>query len=878
MRLVLTISAVFALVFCPHFYGPTATADDPGRQPCVLILNSYHQGYHWSDKELAGLLEGLGKGGSRLSVMIEHLDLKRFQGKAQEHRLAAFLEDKYRAREVDLIIALDNSAFDFTKNHRDRLLPSVPIVFAGVNNFSDKMLDGLDKITGLAQIQDHQGTVALALSLHPGTRRIFCVHDYTDTGLALRKEMEDALQAFRGRVRVDFNSPSTYEEIASEIAGLPGDSVVVILSFAADREGKSLNPPSSTQALTARARVPVYGINEVLLGDGILGGLLISGEAHGRRAAEIALRVLAGEVPSSIPVESHGTSLPMFDYRQMVRFGVPLDALPAGSKVIHCPCSFYDEYKELVWASASIATVLGGLVIALGLLLVRKHRAEEAVRTSEEKYRRIVETANEGIWAIDSEFATTFVNPRMAEMLGYSPEEMLGKRMDAFLFEKDLGDHQARLESRRQGVSEVYERRFLRKDGGELWTMVSASPILNSQGGFAGSFAMYSDITERKMSELTRMRLAEAVEQAAEAVVITDRKANIQYVNPAFERITGYGRSEVIGKKPSLFDSKEHDPAFLQNLRETLLRGERWAGRLTQVRKDGTLYHEDTTISPVRDSSGRIVNFVAVKRDISEEVQLQRQLLQAQKLEAVGTLAGGIAHDFNNLLQVVLGYSEFIMEDESLSPAARSDVAQIVQAARNGAELVKGLLTFGRKNEMRPVPLNLNHEIQKVQKLLFRTIPKMIHLEQVLDENLPKISADPTQIEQILMNLAVNSKYAMPEGGRLIFQTENVSLDQDCCRTQLELTPGNYVRLRVTDTGTGMDKATVQRIFEPFFSTKEPSEGTGLGLAVVYGIVKQHGGHILCQSEPGSGTTFDIYFPALEKQSSSDETSERSEV
>jgi len=295
----------------------------------------------------------------------------------------------------------------------------------------------------------------------------------------------------------------------------------------------------------------------------------------------------------------------------------------------------------------------------------------------------------------------------------------------------------------------------------------------------------------------------------------------------------------------------------------TLARGERWAGRLTKKRKNGSQYEEDVTISPVRDLTDRIVNYVAVKRDVTKEALLERQLLQAQKMEAVGTLAGGIAHDFNNLLQVVIGYSELIVLREGLDIRLKDDVNRINEAARNGADLVHRLLTFSRKTEIKARPLNLNYQINQVRKLLQRIVPKMIEIELVLDGNLAAINADPTQVEQILMNLAVNARDAMPEGGKLTIETKDVVLDEDYCKTHLETAPGRYVLLIMSDSGQGMDKETLEHIFEPFYTTKGAGEGTGLGLAMVYGIVKQHHGYITCYSEPETGTTFKIYFPAL---------------
>jgi two-component system, cell cycle sensor histidine kinase and response regulator CckA len=360
--------------------------------------------------------------------------------------------------------------------------------------------------------------------------------------------------------------------------------------------------------------------------------------------------------------------------------------------------------------------------------------------------------------------------------------------------------------------------------------------------------------------------LVTAIEQSAEAVLITDTAGVLHYVNPAVERITGFSSVELLGKTPKGFQSGEHDAAFYRQLWDTIKAGNIWSGRFVNKRKDGSLCHVDATISPVRSASGEITNFVAVEHDITDHLKLSNQLFQAQKMEAVGTLAGGVAHDFNNILQVVLGYTELILSEEHFPERFRDDFEKVNQAARNGADLVARLLTFSRKSEIKPLSINLNRRIEQLQKMISRTIPKMIEIELVLAHDLSSVHADPTQIDQILMNLAVNARDAMPAGGRLTIRTENAFLDEHYCRTRLETRPGRYALLSVSDTGKGMDAETAQHIFEPFFTTKGPGEGTGLGLAMVYGIVKQHGGHIMCYSEMDQGTVFKMYFPALQRE------------
>jgi two-component system, cell cycle sensor histidine kinase and response regulator CckA len=254
----------------------------------------------------------------------------------------------------------------------------------------------------------------------------------------------------------------------------------------------------------------------------------------------------------------------------------------------------------------------------------------------------------------------------------------------------------------------------------------------------------------------------------------------------------------------------------------------------------------------------------AVKRDVTEHLQLSNQLIQAQKMEAMGTLAGEVAHDFNNLLTVIRGFSELLLAGKKTDDPEYEDLQKIFHSAASGAELVQRLLTFSRKVEPKPVPLNLNGQIIEVEKLLRRTIPKMIDIQMDLSADPAEINADPCQIEQVLMNLVVNARDAMPDGGKLVLQTRNITAGDGRCKVHDEAYPGRHVLLTVSDTGQGMDKNTLGRIFEPFYTTKEIGQGTGLGLAIVDGIVRHHGGDITCESVVGHGTTFNVCFPAIE--------------
>ncbi|MEI6135592.1 MAG: response regulator, partial [Desulfomonile sp.] len=296
----------------------------------------------------------------------------------------------------------------------------------------------------------------------------------------------------------------------------------------------------------------------------------------------------------------------------------------------------------------------------------------------------------------------------------------------------------------------------------------------------------------------------------------------------------------------------------------TINSGKVWSGRFVNKRKDGPEYHEDNSISPVYDKSGTLTNFVAVKHDVTKQVMLQEQLFQSQKMEAIGTLAGGFAHDFNNKLQVIDGYVDLILFNKDLPDTVKSELEVIRHTVDISAELIQGMMVFSRKTPVEIQPVELNRLVGSICSMLTHVISKTIDIELFVADDLWTVNAVPNQIDQILMNLAVNARDAMPDGGKLTIKTKNIVLDEEFCLSYPEMKPGRYVMLSVTDTGTGMDPETASHIFEPFFTTKEKGKGTGLGLSVVYGIVEQYGGRIVCESAPSVGTTFRLYFQAIE--------------
>lgn len=403
---------------------------------------------------------------------------------------------------------------------------------------------------------------------------------------------------------------------------------------------------------------------------------------------------------------------------------------------------------------------------------------------------------------------------------------------------------------------------ILSDDGG----LIGALYFGNKPGGFTDEdesilMAISADaaIALNKAERLTELkRFRDVVDSAFDVIVITDSAGRVIYANPAFQHVTGYQRDEIIGKGINILKSGHHDDEFYSHLWDTVTSGSIWKGEFINRKKDGGLYHSSAVIFPIHTEEG--VSYVSIQRDITQEKKLYEQLLRAQKMEAIGTLAGGIAHDFNNLLAAILGYSEILLSSSRPGDPTYKPATVIKTAAERGADLAKKILTITRKEKLETRPVNLNEIVKTAEELLRRSMPKDIEIVLNLNEDLPHIKADPTQLQQVVMNLAVNARDAMPEGGRLVIETAVVGSENGAANG-LPVAKGGFVKLSVSDTGVGMDVDTQRKIFDPFFTTKESGKGTGLGLYIVHAVVNNHSGYINLYSEPGKGTRFNIYLP-----------------
>ena len=534
---------------------------------------------------------------------------------------------------------------------------------------------------------------------------------------------------------------------------------------------------------------------------------------------------------------------------------------------------------RVVWAPLSGTENQPARVIGVMVDCTAEAETQERLRRSEKRYRTLVETLPAAVLVVNRAGEIVVANRTAREWTAVPEGELHGANLADFLDSADLEVMRERLGKLFAGGQlEGTWRYRVHVPSGEVRWVESASVLLDEGDGEPLALVIVWDVTERERSraelELSQRRFKALFDNVPEAIFVFDAETyRILDVNQMAVERYGYTREEFT-RMTVLEIRPEQEVPVLKRLLAESRPGQRGAvpGEYWHRRKDGTVFPVAIYRQVLEFEGRRIVIAVAVdlterKKSEEERRRLQQQLLQAQKLEAIGTLAGGVAHDFNNILTGIIGLADLIMLDSTPESTVHRDAQEIKKAANRAATLVRQLLAFSRRQLMQPQRVNLNDIVLDMSRMLRRLIGEDVELKQILAEDLPPVKADPGQIEQVIANLAVNARDAMPEGGELLLETSLVTLDEKYCEAHPWAKPGRYVLLTVTDTGVGMDASVRGRIFEPFFTTKERGQGTGLGLSVVYGIVKQHDGLIHVYSEPGRGTTFRIYLPAQEGES-----------
>ncbi|MBW1780494.1 MAG: PAS domain S-box protein [Deltaproteobacteria bacterium] len=740
-------SLLMMIVSTPEAFGTSEPISqihpEISSNPRILVLHSYHHGFTWTDNISKGIQSVLDRHAPEVEVLYEFMDVKRLDSKEYFQQLVSLYIKKYHNQKINLIISCDDHALNFLLGLGKDLFPEVPIIFCAVNGY-DPVKHGGDgrQLTGIVESIDIQATLDLALKLQPDTKEVAYVTDGSLTGKALKRSAENVFKNYRKKLRFRYLEHKTMEQLQNDVALLADDTIVMAFIFSRDHFGRIWSHEYNLSRMASSCNVPIYSVWEFYLGHGIVGGMLTSGETQGKMAAEMALRVLGGERVSAIPVVTKSPNRYMFDDVQLRRFHVKRSELPKESIVINRPHSIYEHYKGHIWGILVVICFLSTLVVILTINIFKRKRAEKALRESEEKYRVLIENANDALF-VAQDGVIKFPNPITKDMTGYSEEELEETPFTDFVHPED-----------RDMVLDRYRRRM----SGEKFASTYSFRILNRSGNVL-------------CVELNAVRIE-------------------------------------------------------------------WEGRPATL------------------------NFI---RDITQQRKLETQLQQAQKMESLGTLAGGIAHDFNNILSPIILHSEMAMMELASNHPVQFNLKQIFRAGERARDMVKQILAFSRQREPEKIAIKMGTVLKEVVKLLRSSIPTTIHIIYDMETERDTIFADPTQIHQVILNLCTNASHAMREkGGTLMIDLNDVHLDSDGVRRFSDLSPGDYIRLTVRDTGEGIPPEVMDRIFEPYFTTKGPGEGTGMGLAVAHGIVRSHGGEIICESELGKGTVFRVFFPGYD--------------
>lgn len=534
----------------------------------------------------------------------------------------------------------------------------------------------------------------------------------------------------------------------------------------------------------------------------------------------------------------------------------------------------YDSEAQDAGFALRLGALLLQLLIAVAstamLVWSRARRnAERMENQRSEEFRQLFHDASEAMFVVDGELRLVEINTAACLMTGYARDEILGKLLIHLVQPEELAAQPARLDELRAGEKIISERTLVRKDGSRVLAEVAIQQL--PDGRFLG---LARDVSQRRAIEQRLRLLSRALEESPAAMMITDASGRIEYVNPQFGRVTGWSLADAAGQTPAILKSERTAASTHRELWSAISAGKEWQGEFINRRRNGELFPWRLSIHPILDEQGKIAHFLGVGEDATERraaeqalEETRAELYQARKMEALGRLAGGVAHDFNNLLGIILGYSDLLAPTMRENSEERDQLSEIRKAVVRAADLTRQLLAFSRRQVLAMRLVELKAVLEDSRKMLGRLMPESIELRLDVAPELWQVRADQTQLVQVLVNLAVNARDAMPLGGLFAITGVNVELGDEKAAV-LGLAPGEYVSLAVRDTGHGMTPDVIEQAFEPFFTTKAATGGTGLGLATVYGIVQQLGGSVEIESTPAEGTTVTLLLPRAKGDSS----------
>lgn len=850
------------------------------RKKHILYINSYEQGYGWSDNIFKGIKHVLKSKQDSISLQIEYMDSKKYYDKNIIELLYNYYKYKFKNTQFDLILTSDNNAFEFMLKYRDELFPNIPMVFCGVNYFDDVDISKMKNITGVVENIDFKDNFETATSFHPEASKMIIIGNQSVTSKAIVKQIKKSIREENIQFHFEFWTELYTPDIFKKLKQISPGTIIYFVPFYEIHHRGVYNSQDIMRAIQQATLIPVYSSWYFFVGHGMVGGKLTSGFQQGKRAMELVLRVLNGEKPDNIPIIEKPILSYIFDYNLLKFHHIDTSRLPSNSTIVNEPYTFYQLDRQVFWLIILFVFILICITIVLTFTIIKRKAAEKYLRQAEEKYRGIFENASKGIVITDREGNFTEINQSFAKLLNFSDIDSVlshwsnlfdiflkGRRKDAFLIKIKKG-------------TEVFgdELRFLNKHGEIRWAIVNAKPVNNPN--FKTHFFEFicEDITERKQANQamteSKEKLRLILDNIPQLVYWQDDKLKFIDVNKSFLAFFKVDKPEdIIGKKIRHVlnedDTKRSEDLNKQVINENkAYYRTKWS--IHNFNND-KIWLEINKI-PLHNERGDIVGVLSTAEDITKEVTLERQLRQSQKMEALGILSGGIAHDFNNILTSVINSTELAIEDVPLESPTSKDLKRVLKASYRGSDLVKQILTFSRSSHHEFRVMDISTVVAEGFELIKTSMPGNIHVVEEISIVNKRCFGNPSQIHQVIMNLCNNAFQAMKnDGGQLGILLREVSTNGDMHDT-LNLATGNYVKLSIYDNGSGIEPQILDKIFDPFFTTKSKNIGTGLGLAVVHGIIKGHQGEIVVKSQPANKTEFNIFIPIMNDISESSVT------
>lgn len=850
----------------------------------ILMITSYHQGDDWNDSIVAGVQEVFDKYTKRTVLFIEYLDIRRNDGDDHIQLFFNYLKEKYAKKNLDLIILSDDAALNFFIGIHLQFFEDVPAVFCGINNFKPEILAAQSNITGVNEEITLAETMEMAFHLFPDTKNIVAVcDDKSAVGKNNLNAFRNTADQFKDRAVFSEALNLKNTDIHDVLGKLSPDTLLFRLNNLLNAEENFVSIHETMAILSKEVSLPIFTAWDFDMGLGAIGGVLVSAMEQGRKAAALSIQIFEGASADEIPIIMKSPNIPFIDYQQIRRFGLTLKDLPEGVHLMNRSDSLWGKYKTVILFVLCFLFSLMIIVVLQTFHLKKRYEIEKTLKASEDEIKSIFRTAPVGIGSVVNRVFKK-VNNRMCEICGYEESELIG-RSARILYPSDADFEFVGLEKYDQitkhGIGTV-ETCWQRKDGSIVDVLLSSTFVDVADHAKRVTFTAL-DITDHKQTKNdleSQQRFLKAVfDNIEEAIVICDENGTLVQFNEAARKLHGLPEQPIKPQQWSeyynLFKADGITPLPVEEI--PLYRaftGEHVRNtEIVVATPNSSLRHLVCNGQRLKNSAGKIIGAVVAMHDDTQrrmaelkQKKLQMQLNQAQKMESIGTLAGGIAHEFNNILSIIIGNNELIMEDLPEKSLARKNSEEIRLAGLRARDIVRHLLTFSRHDVSTKKPIEIKSVLKESLKLIRATTPTNIEIRDKIFSNCLPIYGDATQINQILINLCNNAIDALPiSGGTIDIELCNSNSEENEAFLISKWEPGKYVKLTVRDNGIGMDKKIVEKIFEPYFTTKGVGEGSGIGLAVVHGIVKKHGGSIVCDSKKDQGTVFTILIPAYDR-------------